>query len=67
MTTAHSNEIDSQILIDQDPGSGSGFFENGDPDPVWNWPDPKHWYKVLYIDIDEINFVNPDRILQTRI
>ena len=44
MTTAHSNEIDSQILIDQDPGSGSeirdpdpgsgsGFFENGDPDP----------------------------------
>ena len=46
MTTAHSNEIDSQILIDKDPGSGSeirdpgsgsGFFENGDPDPD---PDP---------------------------
>ena len=30
MTTAHSNEIDSQILIDQDPGSGS---EIRDPDP----------------------------------
>ena len=32
MTTAHSNEIDSQILIDQDPGSGS---EIRDPDPVF--------------------------------
>ena len=44
MTTAHSNEIDSQIFIDQDPGSGSeirdpdpgsgsSFFEIGEPDP----------------------------------
>ena len=37
MTTAHSNEIDSQVLIDQDPvdqdpGSGS---EIRDPDPVF--------------------------------
>ena len=29
MTTAHSNEIDSQILIDQDPGSGSEIRDPG--------------------------------------
>ena len=34
MTTAHSNEIDSQILIDQDPGSGSEIRIR-DPDPVF--------------------------------
>ena len=33
MTTAHSNEIDSQFLIDLDPGSGSEI-----QDLV-----PKHW------------------------
>ena len=32
MTTAHSNEIDPQILIYQDPGSGSKIR---DPDPVF--------------------------------
>ena len=32
MATSYSNEIDSQILIDQDPGSGS---EIRDPDPVF--------------------------------
>ena len=34
MTATHSNKIDLQILIDQDQGSVSVFFENGDPDPV---------------------------------
>ena len=32
MTTAYSNEIDSQNLKDPDPGSGS---EIRDPDPVF--------------------------------
>ena len=41
MTTACSNEIDSHEF------DRSGFFKDGDPDPVWNWTDPKHCFVVL--------------------
>jgi hypothetical protein len=49
--TAHFHQKNFQKKVGRQfflgSGSGSGRFQNSDPDPVKNRPDPQHWLPAM--------------------